>query len=278
MKMNKNIWFVIAALVLLVLFIKPAGKLSVGQKMAGETLSRSLSASYVHPSETFTVTYNVGGQSAAPFFFSIKDILTGGCLVSGSSSIITTLTSPASATGAITVTAPATTGNCYFDGNYQLGSNAQVTFSPQGNVRICNAVNCVQSTWSPATTTVCPGYAYTQTRTTTTAADCGGTACGALSQGATGAKSCGTTPSITTSDTFANGCTGGTAGTCLPCYTYGDGFGGSCVKDINTCNNGVGRTELGCVAQEWINAGGTDTLRRYLGDSAQDWINKGGPA
>lgn len=53
------------------------------------------------------------------------------------------------------------------------------------------------------------------------------------------------------------------------CSIYGDTY--------PDCN-GIDRTELGLVAQEWINAGGpSGTLRDNLGLAAQDWMNRGGP-
>ncbi len=270
-KINKNTYLILGSIIVVMIIFGQAGE----KKEAGETLSRSFSDTFVWPGQTFILTYNVGGQSAAPFFFSIKDTITGpGCTVTGSSEIVTTVTSPASGSGDITVLAPGSTGDCNFDGDWILGSNPAVLFGTE-SVRICNAVNCVQSAWAATPATVCPGFVYTQTRTTTTPMDCGGTVCGPLSQGATGAKDCGST--VSGIDSFSNGCTGGEAGTCKTCFTYGDGFDGGCSKDIDTCSGGVGRTELGCVAAEWITDKG-DVLRRYLGDSAQDWINNGGPA
>ena len=245
------------------------------KKEAGETLERDVSDSFVHPGGTFTLTYQVQNP-APPFFFSIKDVISGGCTSFGTTDITTTLTSPQTATGAITITAPATTGTCTFNGDWKLGANPEVGFT-QDTVTVCNKINCIQSAWSPNQNTVCPGFGFTQSRSTTTSPNCGGAACGPSTQGSTGNKNCGTTPSITATDTFQNGCNGGTAGTCNSCFTYGDGFNGACSKDINGCNGGVDRSELGCTAQEWIEGGGQSQLRRYMGDSSQNWIDNGGP-
>lgn len=272
---NNKVWIAVGIIALVIIFLPQIQKES--KKLAGETMKRQFSNNYVNPGGTFTVQYNVQGVSASPYFFSIKDIITGaGCTLAtnGGNEIITTITSPQAESGQISVKAPSILGLCNFNGDYQLGSNVPVSFS-QESVEVCNAVNCVQSDWTPLTNNACNGFTYTQTRTTSTLAKCGGS-CGTTTQQAVGNKDCGSTPSITSTDLFPNGCTGGVAGNCVLCLTYGDGFSSSCVKNKDSCNGGVSRTELGCVAQEWINQGGASTTRRYLGDSAQDWINKGG--
>ena len=59
--------------------------------------------------------------------------------------------------------------------------------------------------------------------------------------------------------------------TFLSCSVYGDAYPG--------CDGIITRTELGLVAQEWINGNGQDNvLRTNLGLAAQNWINNGGPA
>lgn len=83
---------------------------------------------------TFTVKYVVSGVSP-PFFYSIKDTMSGGCTVNGQNVIATTLTSPATETGAITVKAPSTDSTCTFTGDSKLGSSNTVAF-PSASVTI----------------------------------------------------------------------------------------------------------------------------------------------
>jgi len=144
---NKNIWWIILVVIALLFLSRP------GLKLAGETLGRTLSTSEVSPGGTFTLTYDVIAPDP-PYFFSIADYITGGCTVLGSTEIITTLTSPQTETGALTVQAPGTAGTCTFDGDWQLGANPIVPFT-QGSVRVCSAVDCVQSSWAPSSDTEC---------------------------------------------------------------------------------------------------------------------------
>lgn len=94
-------------------------------------LERQLPTS-VNSGSTFTVKYMVSGDSA-PYFFSIKDVMSGGCTVQGDSQIVTTLTSPATYVD-ISVKAPSS-GTCTFNGDYQLGSASLVNF-PAGTVTV----------------------------------------------------------------------------------------------------------------------------------------------
>lgn len=51
----------------------------------------------------------------------------------------------------------------------------------------------------------------------------------------------------------------------------------TCNTDADTdCNGVVSRTELGVMAQSWINSGGSDSIRITLGQAAQAWISAGG--
>lgn len=120
-KLNKNIIWVIVIAGLLIMAQQG------DKKTAGEAMERKLSTTAVQPGGTFTVKYSVLNFGSNPFFFSIKDTITGGCTVFGNNEIITTITSPQTETGAITVNAPQS-GICTFSGDYKLGSNNPVVF------------------------------------------------------------------------------------------------------------------------------------------------------
>lgn len=98
-------------------------------------LNREVSTTAVQSGGTFTVKYISSGVNP-PFFYSIKDTLTGGCtLLDGKNVIATVLTSPQTETGAITVNAPSSDTICYLNGDSQFAGSALVNFA-QASVKV----------------------------------------------------------------------------------------------------------------------------------------------
>lgn len=128
MKVNRLIWIGIA--IAIVVLLSSSG-VKLGKKAAGESLERVLSSNSVQPGGSFTLKYRVLNAGSTPFFFSIKDTMSGGCTIFGSSEVVTTLSSPAGETGAMTITAPSSEGTCTFTGDWQLGSGGLVQFTTQ---------------------------------------------------------------------------------------------------------------------------------------------------
>ena len=172
--MKKIIWII--GILIIIILISTEDK-----KEAGETLERDVSDSFVHPGGTFTLTYQVQNP-APPFFFSIKDVISGGCTSFGTTDITTTLTSPQTATGAITITAPATTGTCTFNGDWKLGAGNIVLF-PSMTVDIISP-SCTQDSECPLDTS-CKDWSCSSGTCTSSNINEGGSCIGGTCQSGT---------------------------------------------------------------------------------------------
>ena len=232
------------------------------KKEAGETMAREFSVSSIEPGETFTVKYKVLGFAVDPFFFSIKDTITGGCTVFGNPEIVTTLTSPQPETGAITVQAPSS-GSCQFNGDWKSGSDAAVSFTP-ATVSI-SAITCsTNSDCSDLDTECITGICSSGSCTTQFATDgisCTGGTC--QSGVCTGSDQCSTLGGTCCESSEV--CVGGTIETASNCATC---CSGTCEPPTQTCAELSGTV---CSSSQTC-SGGTLVVTQ---DTARCCINEG---
>lgn len=125
----------------------------------------------------FQVTYQASGTSGQ-WGASIEDSLTGGCTFpSGSTTYKTVMLSEDGNSKTITINAPSSATCTFTGGDYLFGTCNIGTFSDD-SITIGTGDPCTDSTWTPATSTVCSGNSFTQN------SNCGNT------RSATGTKDC----------------------------------------------------------------------------------------
>ncbi len=244
--MNKKtksiLWVIIGVIIILFLFT------NIGKKEAGaitrEFSLPSLSTgeqNTVQSGQSFTVKYTQTGTSS-PYFFTIKDSLTGSCNFVGtgdSKSLSTFIISPYIETEPVTIET-VSTGICTIEGFYILDDGAEQPF-PSQTIAICNPVNGGWSSWGAWSDPV--HECGTRERICNNPLpSCGGEDCSG-------------------SDTETKECF---------CPIVGDTY--------PECDGIIVLRELTALAARWVNKGGPDTqLRTDLLIAAQNWISHGGP-
>ena len=144
--MEKNKWILILLIgVVLVFLFKGGFNLGSGSTMAAGDISsaiitRTLSATEVQPSTTFTATYTPSGAGTGSWGVLISDAVSGGCTPATYNGGLLSTDTPLSKLA--TYTAPAS-GTCTFTGNYQFSAG---TIGNQGNIAgttTISVINCV---------------------------------------------------------------------------------------------------------------------------------------